>query len=64
MVFYGPKNLPLPPIPYPDTRTILNQVNNLLLEGNKLMFNPIENADRYVISVDGKNMKQHQQNLF
>ncbi len=51
---YGPKNFPLPPIPYPDTRTVLNQVNNLLLEGNKLMFNSVPNADRYVITVDNK----------
>ena len=51
---YGPRVVPLPPIPYPDTRTVLNQVNNIILEGNKLLISPIENAERYVVTVDGK----------
>ena len=51
---YGPRYVPLPPIPYPDTRTVLNQVNNLIVEGNKLMFNSVENANRYVVTVNGK----------
>ncbi len=51
---YGPRFQPLPPTPFPDTRTVLNQVNNLILEGNKLMFNSVPNADRYVVMVDGK----------
>ena len=50
---YGPRNIPLPPVPYPDTRTILNQVNKIILEGNKLMFNEVENANRYVVTIDG-----------
>ncbi len=51
---YGPQNLPLPPTPFPDTRPFLNQVNGILLEGNKITFNPVPNADRYVVMVDGK----------
>ena len=51
---YGPRYVPLPPIPYPDTRTVLNQVNNLIVEGNKLMFNSVPNANRYVVTVNGK----------
>ncbi len=51
---YGPRYVPLPPIPYPDTRTVLNQVNNLIVEGNKLMFNSVSHADKYVVTIDGK----------
>ena len=54
---YGPRFEPLPPIPYPDTRPILNSVNSILLEGNKLSFSPVENADRYVVTVDGQQFK-------
>ena len=50
---YGPRNIPLPPVPYPDTRTVLNQVNKIILEGNKLMFNEVENANRYVVTING-----------
>ncbi len=51
---YGPREvLPLP-VPYPDNRTVLSQVNSLLIEGNKLMFNSVPNADRYVVMINGK----------
>lgn len=50
---YGPRQMPLPPIPYPDTRQLLGQVSDILIDGNNLSFNPVENANRYVIDVDG-----------
>ena len=49
---YGPRYQPLAPTPYPDTRIMLSPVSNILLEGNRLSFSPVENADKYVINVD------------
>ena len=50
----GPRFIPLPPIPYPDLREEINMVEDYIIEGNKLMFNPVLNADRYVIKIGDK----------
>ncbi len=49
---YGPRYQPQAPTPYPDTRIMLSPVSSILLEGNRLSFSPVENADKYVISID------------
>lgn len=51
---YGPRYQPLPPTPFPDTRTLLDPVSNIVLQGNRLSFSPVANASKYVINVDGK----------
>lgn len=60
---YGPKQLPMPPVPYPDTRVRLGQVSNILLEGNNLSFNPVPNANRYVLDIDGIEIETTNTNL-
>lgn len=55
-VFFIKGNLPvgLPPIPYPDTRTVLSTPNQLFIDENgQLSFNTIEHASRYEVWING-----------
>ena len=53
----------MPPVPYPDTRVRLGQVSNILLEGNNLSFNPVPNANRYVLDITGIEIETTNTNL-
>lgn len=55
-VFFVKGDLPetLPPVPYPDTRAILDTPSQLFLNSsNVLSFNEVPNATRYEIWIDG-----------
>ena len=51
---YGDISLPLPPIPFPDNRSVLNTITNVLFDGRTVLFDPIENASSYLLEVNGR----------
>lgn len=47
----GERYIPLAPIPYPDTRTVLSTVNNAVYNEGQIKFSAIDEANKYVVMV-------------
>ncbi|MDY0346758.1 MAG: phosphodiester glycosidase family protein [Acholeplasma sp.] len=49
----GTLEQPLPPVPFPDHRPVLNAPEHIMVSNGQLSFNPIESASSYHVYVDG-----------
>lgn len=61
----GNIELPLPPIPYPETREILEVPQNIYFDENQILrFSPVDNATYYELTIDGKRKYKTESNSF
>ncbi|PKK86707.1 MAG: hypothetical protein CVV63_04080, partial [Tenericutes bacterium HGW-Tenericutes-8] len=49
----GKLEQPMPPVPFPDNRPVLAAPEHIMVSNGQLAFNPIENATKYDVYVDG-----------